>query len=106
MQKRFGELGQLCKQARQAGQDEAPWLAEAEALAQRVRGGLAQPPGARRRALADAHYLVGAMLVANRDARARRYLGHAIGLCPWRPKPWIRFTQSLLTGRDAPSVIT
>jgi len=98
-QKRFGELGHLCRQARQAGQDEAPWLAEAETLAQRVRAGIVQSDAERRRALADANYLIGAMLVGNRDKRARRYFGQAIRLCPWRLKPWVRLGQSLLTGR-------
>ncbi len=98
-QKRFGELGHLCRQARQAGQDEASWLAEAEALAQRVRAGVAQSAAERRQALANANYLIGAMLVGNRDNRARRYLGQTIRLCPWRAKPWVRLGQSLLTGR-------
>lgn len=101
-QKRFGELGHLCRQARQTGQDEAPWLAEAEALAQRVRAGIAQSQAERRNALANANYLIGAMLVGNRDARARRYLAQAIRQCPWRPKPWLRLGQSLLTGRERP----
>lgn len=103
-QKRFGELGHLCRSARQEGQDEAPWLAEADLLAQRVRAGFAQTPAERRRALADANYLIGAMLVVNRDARARSYLTQAIRLCPWRAKPWLRFGQSLLTGRRVPAV--
>ena len=103
-QKRFGELGHLCRMARQEGQDEAPWLAEAESLAQRVRAGLAQTRAERRRALADAHYLIGAMLVANRDARARGYLWQAIRLCPWRLKPWIRYGQSLITGGSVPAL--
>lgn len=98
-QKRFGELGHLCRRARQAGEQEAPWLAEAEALAQRVRAGLAQTPSERRDALADAQYLIGAMLVVNRDARARDYLVQAIRQRPLRPKTWVRLGQSLLTGR-------
>src|SRR5690606_39218433 len=102
-QKRFGELGHLCRQARRSGQDEAPWLDEADALAQRVRGGIAQSESERRRALADANYLIGAMLVGNRDARARGYLTQAIALCPWRLKPWFRLGQSLLAGRSVPS---
>lgn len=101
-QKRFGELGHLCRQARLAGQSEAPFLAEAEALARQVKAGIAQTPAGRRRALADANYLIGAMLTANRDARARRYLGQAIRLCPWRARPWVRLGQSLLTGRHRP----
>jgi len=104
VQKRFGELGHLCRKARQEGQDEAPWLEEATTLAQRVRAGLAQTRAERRRALADAHYLIGAMLVANRDARARGYLWQAIRLCPWRLKPWIRYGQSLITGGSVPAL--
>ena len=100
-QKRFGELGHLCRQARLADQPEAPFLAEAEALAQQVKAGIAQTPAGRRRALADANYLIGAMLVANYDARARGYLSQAIHLCPWRVKPWLRLGHSLLTGRSA-----
>ena len=102
-QKRFGELGHLCRRARQAGDEETPWLAEAEALAQRVRTGLSQTPSERRNALADAQYLIGAMLVVNRDARARDYLVQAIRQRPWRPKAWVRLGQSLLTGRRVPA---
>ncbi len=104
-QRRFGELGHLCRQARLAGQAETSWLAEAAVLAERVRAGTTQSAAERRRALADVQYLIGAMLVANRDARARSYLAHAIRLCPWRPKPWIRLAQSLLTGRRAPALL-
>lgn len=100
-QKRFGELGHLCRQARLAGQPEAPFLDEAEALARQVKAGIAQTPAGQRRALADANYLIGAMLTANRDARARGYLWQAIRLCPWRAKPWLRLAHSLLTGRSA-----
>lgn len=98
VQRRFGELGHLCRQARLAGGDEAPWLAEATALAARVRSGTAASPSGSRRALADANYLLGALLVAAGDHRARSYLWQAARLCPWRPKPWIRLAQSLVTG--------
>lgn len=103
-QRRFGELGHLCRQVRLAGQDEAPWLAEAVALSAQVRAGIAQSASGRRGALADANYLIGAMLVANHDARARGYLARAIRLCPWRYKPWIRFCQSMLTGGVVPAL--
>ncbi|MBV6413058.1 MAG: glycosyltransferase family 2 protein [Xanthomonadales bacterium] len=102
-QRRFGELGHLCRKSRLAGQSEQPWLDEAETLSARVRDGVAQDPRARRRAMADANYLLGSILTASKNTRAQIYLLEAIRLIPLRPKPWIRLVQSGLTGRKVPA---
>ena len=102
-QRRFGELGHLCRKARLAGDSEQPWLDEADALSASVRAGVAQTPAQKRRALADANYLLGAQLAVNCNSAARNYLWRSIQQVPWRIKPWLRLGQSLLTGRARPT---
>ena len=102
-QRRLGELGHLCRRARMAGESEQPWVGEAQALSARVRAGMSLGPAQRRRALADANYLLGALLAVNCNSAARRYLLQSIQQVPWRIKPWLRLGQSLLTGRARPT---
>ena len=68
-------------QARRSGQEEGPWLARAEALADRCRG---TGPDPRRQA--DGAYFIGACLARERPDLARRYLREALALNPWHLK--------------------
>ena len=91
-QRRFGELGHACRQARVQGGDEHPFLEEARQLSERVRadgGG-----GAERGASAAAAYLLGSQLYRNGNPRARDYLWQAIRLRPWHWRAWLRLAQS------------
>lgn len=94
-QRRFGELGQLCRQARQRGIGDSQLLEIAAELTARVAGSVAQPSSTRSGAVADAAYFIGSQLVANGDARSKYYLWEAITLQPWRWKAWIRLLQSM-----------
>ena len=68
-------------QARRSGQEEGPWLARAEALADRCRDSGPDP-----RRQADGAYFIGACLARERPDLARRYLREALALNPWHLK--------------------
>lgn len=94
LQRQFGELAMLCRQARASGGDEGKFLAKAGEMAEAIRAGSS---GARpdKKALSDAAYFIGAQLAQNRDPRARPYLLQAIGLRLWHWKAWVRLMQTL-----------
>ncbi|MEZ5942729.1 MAG: glycosyltransferase family A protein [Planctomycetaceae bacterium] len=96
-QKRFGRLGLDCHRARLAGNSEAEYLAEAEALVSEVRN--VRKLKSSGDAAVEMTYLIGSQLVMNRDSRARRYLWDVICRRPWHVKAWVRIVQSYLTGR-------
>jgi len=91
-QRRFGELGHLCRQARAQGRDEAPFLLEARQLSAALRDDASR--GAERGASAATAYLLGSQLVRNGNPRARDYLWQAIRLRPWHWRAWLRLAQS------------
>jgi glycosyltransferase involved in cell wall biosynthesis len=68
-------------QARRSGQEESPWLAQAELLADRCRSA---PPEPRRQA--DGAYFIGACLARQSPDLARVYLRRALALNPWHLK--------------------
>jgi hypothetical protein len=91
IQRQFGEIGQLCREARDKGVAETELLERASKLAESVteaRGGAS--------ARADASYWLGAQLLANGDTRARGYLLEAIAARPWHLKAWARLAQALI----------
>lgn len=86
-----GQLAALSRAAlvaRQRGEPEDSILTQAAAV-QRVRS---RPS---RRARARGLYFIGEALRRNRDVRARRYLGRAIGQWPVYPHAWLRLLQSI-----------
>jgi hypothetical protein len=89
-QRRFGELGHLCKQARAEGRAETPYLEEAERLSAEVS---ATRGGQDRAAAAAAAYLLGSQLLRNGNPRARDYLWQAVRLHPWHWRAWLRLAQ-------------
>jgi len=91
-QKRFGELGHLCRQARAQGLSEAPYLAEATDLSARIAADACMTVD--RDASAAAAYMLGSQLLRNGDPRARDYLLQAVRLRPWHWRAWIRLAQS------------
>ncbi len=87
-QQEFDRLARACGDARRAGRDEAPLLAEAERLA-------GAPPGpvAPRGSVA---YFVGRCLLERRDLRSRPYLLEALRAQPLSPRIWAALARSLL----------
>ncbi len=65
MQRRFGELGQLCRKARREGCDEGEYLARAERLASTLRSGRKSP--STRWGRARSYYFIGSLLASNRN---------------------------------------
>lgn len=94
VQRQFGELANLCRQARISAGDDREILARAGMMTTSVRSG-GNESRSNRSALADAAYFIGAQLTANHDPRARPYLFQAIGLRPWHWKAWVRLLQTL-----------
>jgi len=97
LQRKFGELGHACRQARLSGASEQPFLDEAMLLHERIRSGW-RPPGGGNDSLGTL-YLIGSQLVRNRDPRAARYLWNVVRRQPWQWKAWIRLAQSGLSAR-------
>jgi glycosyltransferase involved in cell wall biosynthesis len=99
-QRRFAEIGHLCRQAREAGGAEFVHLEQARRLATELRmqsESGAKPDAA---ALSAAAYLLGSLLVKNRDARARSYLIHVVRVQPMHWKAWVRLIQSFLSSKS------
>lgn len=100
VQRDYGILAQECRQARLCGHDESPHLEAAEQLRQRIiaertRG---KSSANRRANHGDMRYLIGTLLVSNRDHRARKYLWQVVRKRPWHWKAWVRLAQSLVSG--------
>ena len=83
VQRRFGELGQLCHAARLKGEDESPFLNELMALSADVRH---KRPEGTRRARAGSNYRIGVQLARRGDPAASHYFREALRLHPlhWR----------------------
>ncbi|MCA9052370.1 MAG: glycosyltransferase family 2 protein [Planctomycetaceae bacterium] len=92
-QRRFGELGQLCRAARRTGQPEAPYLEEAVELKERFLAERSSSRTSFRRSGNDAAYLIGSQLSRNGDRRAAVYLWDVIRSRPWHWKAWVRLLQ-------------
>jgi glycosyltransferase involved in cell wall biosynthesis len=84
-QEEFHGLIVAATRARRSGQEEAPWLEQAEILAERCRGGTPDP-----RRQADGAYFIGACLAGEHPDVARRYLRQALTLNPWHVKARLR----------------
>jgi glycosyltransferase involved in cell wall biosynthesis len=80
-QEEFHGLIVAATQARRSGREEAPWLAQAEALAERCRSATPEP-----RRQADGAYFIGACLARDHPDVARLYLRQALSLNPWHLK--------------------
>ncbi|MFV0444356.1 MAG: glycosyltransferase family 2 protein [Planctomycetaceae bacterium] len=104
-QKRFGELGQQCREARSTGRSEEPLLAEARVLRDAIASRRNSSGAARGTAGSAMNYLLGSQLLRNGDRRARRYLLATIRRSPWHWRAWVRLAQSLLLRRGAVPVI-
>lgn len=96
IQRKFGELGQLCALARREQRDERPHLAEARELSAKVRAGKATTTGNTRNAALAQAYLLGSQLTLNRDRRARTYLYQVLRSRPWHLRAWVRLAQSIV----------
>jgi glycosyltransferase involved in cell wall biosynthesis len=95
LQTRFGELGQLCFQARLSGQPETPYLDEARELTARIRSNRERATPDRESQL-EMSYLIGTQLVNRGDRRAREYLRQVLSQRPWHWKAWARMLQSFV----------
>ncbi len=80
----YGRLGHQCKRARQAGEDEAPFLAGAAAIA-----GPNRRPKCRMDSVGG-NYFIGSCLKARGDTRGNNYLWLAIWERPWYLRAWAR----------------
>lgn len=89
----FGELGQACRQARQAGRSEAPLLERADRLTRDILVARKPEPASAADA-ATTDYLIGSQLAKNGDDRGARYLWSVLRHKPWHLKAWIRLVQS------------
>jgi glycosyltransferase involved in cell wall biosynthesis len=74
--------------ARRCGQEEGPWLAQAEVLAERCRSSRPDP-----RRQADGAYFIGACLARERPDLAREYLRQALDLNPWHLKARLKLAK-------------
>lgn len=83
------ELARECRQARAAGEPEAPILERAS----RIRPGGETGAGAKNGA---GTYFIGRMLIRNRDPRALEYMRRYVGLRPTDPKGWAGMAQAAL----------
>jgi glycosyltransferase involved in cell wall biosynthesis len=95
IQSRFGELGQLCKMARNQGKSESNYLFEAKELRRQLLAHKAQKRPVDRRALSKAAYFLGSQLVVNGDRRALGYLWYTVRLNPGHWKGWLKLIQAL-----------
>ncbi len=77
----FHALIVAATQARRSGEEETPWLTQAEALSDRCRDSGAEP-----HRQADGAYFIGACLTRERPDLARLYLRQALALNPWHLK--------------------
>ena len=93
VQYEFGEIGQACHAVRLNGGDEAELLAQAAALAAKVRAGQIDKAGDSRRVTAT-QYLIGSQLAQNGDRSALSYLWPVIRQRPWHLKAWVRLLQA------------
>jgi glycosyltransferase involved in cell wall biosynthesis len=92
IQKQFGEIGQLCRTARQRGEPEAELLRQAsrltdQVLGQRVRKG---PRRGHRHRIAEGNYFIGSGLLKRGDPRAAVYFRQAIKAYPLHWRAWAR----------------
>ncbi|HMP72048.1 MAG TPA: glycosyltransferase family 2 protein [Kiritimatiellia bacterium] len=85
LQKRFGRLGQACRDARRAGKSEAPFLEEAEALTRSIREGRIPPPRPRDQWLSFYH--IGCLLESTDPEAAMAYFTSARVRHPWHWRP-------------------
>jgi glycosyltransferase involved in cell wall biosynthesis len=92
-QRRFGELGHACRQARRDGKPEQPILNEAAELTARVLADRAAGTGDASSSL-GAVYRIGSQLAQRGDRRAATYLWRVIRKRPWHWKAWVRLAQS------------
>jgi len=102
IQRKLGELSQLCRLARLDGRDEQVHLRVAREISEGIRSGT-QTSGHDNGASLDQAYLLGSQLARNRDARARAYLWKVLQARPWHMKAWIRMMQTLLGNWLPPS---
>jgi len=86
-QKAFGKLGQQCRAARRSGRNESPFLAKAQALANRIR---LVPTAPRPRNQALSHYHIGSLLEKSDPTTAAVYFKQAIAFNPWAIRPRLK----------------
>lgn len=88
VQQALGELGHLCRRARESGEAEEAILSQAALLRPAVRGS----------ALPDVlagDYFIGRCLISRRDPRARRYLWNVLKKRPWSLGAWLGLVHTL-----------
>jgi len=93
VQKRFGELGQLCYAARRIGESETPYLDELAALTAATR---LKKSGGSRSASAGSNYRIGVQLARRGDPAAARYFREAIRLQPLHWRAFVRLAMCQL----------
>lgn len=93
MQRQFGALAHACREAREEGQPEAPYVEQAAQLAADARSGN-QPSST-----GAGYYHLGSLLLEQSPASARPYLWQAVRLNPFRPKHWFQWIRAMLTRR-------
>ena len=95
VQRRFGELGQLCHSARLKGEDEIPFLDELAALSADVRQ---KRSAGSRAAQAGSNYRIGVQLARRGDPSASIYFREALRLQPLHWRAFVRLVLSKAAG--------
>ena len=99
IQRQFGELGQLCRQARAAGESETCLLQAAEQLTTELIDTKHDSTKTDSHSQLAMTYLIGSQLAGNKDPRARSYLWRVLRHQPWHWKAWVRLSQSFLNAK-------
>ena len=93
-QLRLLDLARRCAAAREQGQSEEPWLAEAARVS-------AEPVLLSARAPLGNSYFIGKCLFDRRDRRALKYLRRCVRLAPWNVRHWAALAGASLLCRAA-----
>lgn len=97
VQGRFCELAQACYQARRRGEDEVPWLTEAEGLRRQAIEARSSLRPKRSAATALSYRLIASRLCHNGNPQAaRKYLRRALSTAPMSPRVWRDYARTWL----------
>jgi hypothetical protein len=101
-QQALGWLSQDCRKARAEGRSEEPYLAQAQAITDRVRQ--ERSKGNAGHIDLELNYLIGSRLAQEGRREAARYLWPVALRRPWHWKAWVRLVQSYTGGLFGGSV--
>jgi glycosyltransferase involved in cell wall biosynthesis len=93
-QKQLGDIGQLCRQARNKGEPETKLIEQAARISATARNEASNSGS--RQAKSSVLYLIGSQLLRNGDINSRSYFLDAIREYPLNIRAWARLTQSMV----------